>query len=265
MPRWSSVEAAAHRVPSSWRARPRSAPEGASSRSPRPGAPPDRWSLALPEALVRGFPETDSGDVDETACDDVFEMASGAAVTLLGPGLLNPDHAADLLDGGMPPLKGPVVIDALGSAYITRHPEGLHHLDGRAVLTLNHDELAHCLDVDAETVQDDPVGTSADLAARTRSVLFSGTPGRFVLTPEVTATASPRAAPGWARRARVTCRQGWSRGSSRVVRIPCRPPCGCGFLHGAAGDRLAQECGHVGFLAREIAAVVPRLLTWLSS
>src|SRR6187551_3451566 len=41
-------------------------------------------SLALPEALVRGFPETDSGDVDESASDDVFEMARGAAVTLLG-------------------------------------------------------------------------------------------------------------------------------------------------------------------------------------
>ena len=39
-----------------------------------------------------------------------------------------------------------------------------------------------------------------------------------------------------------------------VGRLPAR----------SRGDRLAQTDGRVGFLAREIAAVVPGLLTWLA-
>jgi ADP-dependent NAD(P)H-hydrate dehydratase len=222
-------------------------------------------SLALPEALVRGFPETDSGDVDESACDDVFEMARGAAVTLLGPGLLNPEHAADLLDGVVPRLEGPVVIDALGSAYITRHPEGLHHLDGRAVLTLNHDELAHCLDVEVNAVQDDPVRASADLAARTRSVVLCGGPEKFVLTPGGDCYRITEGGPGLGTSGSGDVQAGLVTGLLARGADPVQAAVWGAFLHGAAGDRLAQECGHVGFLAREIAGVVPRLLTWLST
>jgi hydroxyethylthiazole kinase-like uncharacterized protein yjeF len=222
-------------------------------------------SLALPEALVRGFPETDSGDLDETACDDVFEMARGAAVTLLGPGLLDPEHAADLLDGVVPRLEGPVVIDALGSAYITRRPEGLHHLDGLAVLTLNHDELAHCLDVDVETVQDDPVRTSADLAARTRSVVLCGGSEKFVLTPGGDCYRITEGGPGLGTSGSGDVQAGLVTGLLARGADPVQAAVWGAFLHGSAGDRLAQECGHVGFLAREIPGVVPRLLTWLSN
>jgi NAD(P)H-hydrate repair Nnr-like enzyme with NAD(P)H-hydrate dehydratase domain len=35
------------------------------------------------------------------------------------------------------------------------------------------------------------------------------------------------------------------------------------YLHAAAGDRLAQDRGRIGFLAREIPAIVPPLLSWL--
>ena len=133
-------------------------------------------SLAIPEALVRGFRETDSGDLDEAACDDVLDMASDATVTLLGPGLLSPEHAADLLAGVVPRLTGVVVIDALGSAFVTREPEALRPLAGRVVLTLNHDELAHTLGTDLERVQRDALSASAELVDRTQAVVLCGGP-----------------------------------------------------------------------------------------
>lgn len=221
-------------------------------------------SLALPEALVRGFPETDDGDVDETACDDVFEMASGASVTLLGPGLLNPEHAADLLDGVVPRLEGPVVIDALGSAYVTRRPEGLHHLGGRGVLTLNPDELAHTLGDRVEDVQDDPVRASAELAARAQSVVLCGGPEKLVLTPDGECFRITEGGPGLGTSGSGDVQAGIVTGLLARGADPVQAAVWGAFLHGAAGDRLAQECGHVGFLAREIAGIVPRLLTWLT-
>ena len=81
----------------------------------------------------------------------------------------------------------------------------------------------------------------------------------------MTATASPKAAPGWARRGSGDVQAGLVTGLLARGADPVQAAVWGAFLHGAAGDRLAQECGHVGFLAREIAGVVPRLLTWLST
>jgi hydroxyethylthiazole kinase-like uncharacterized protein yjeF len=220
-------------------------------------------SLALPEALVRGFPVTDSGDVDETACEDVSAMAEGASVTLLGPGLLDPDHAADLLEGVVPHLAGNVVIDALGSAYVTRHPDGLHHLGGTAVLTLNHDELAHTLGVEPETVAADPLECAVELAGRTRAVVLCGGPEKLVVPPEGDVYRISEGGPGLGTSGSGDVQAGLVTGLLARGADPLQAAVWGGYLHGAAGDRLAQTCGRVGFLAREIAGVVPGLLTWL--
>ena len=222
-------------------------------------------SVAVPEALVRGFPETDTGDVADNACDEVLEMARGAAVSLMGPGLLDPEHAADLLAGVVPHLDGNVVIDALGSAYVTRHPEGLRHLDGRGVLTLNHDELAHTLGEDLETVKDDPVGTAAALAERSQAVVLCGGPEKFVLSPGGDCYRITQGGPGLGTSGSGDVQAGLVTGLVARGAEPFQAAVWGAFLHGSAGDRLAQECGHVGFLAREIPGVVPRLLTWLGA
>jgi ADP-dependent NAD(P)H-hydrate dehydratase len=222
-------------------------------------------SVTLPEALVRGFPETETGDVDEAACDDVYEMARATEVTLLGPGLLHPDHAADLLQGVVPRLEGGVVIDALGSAFVTREPEGLHHLKGRVVLTLNHDELAHTLGVDIGSVQEDPRSAASALAARARAVVLCGGPQKLVLTPAGDCYRVSEGGPGLGTSGSGDVQAGLVTGLLARGAEPAQAAVWGAYLHGAAGDRLAQERGAIGFLAREIPGVVPRLLTWLSA
>jgi hydroxyethylthiazole kinase-like uncharacterized protein yjeF len=220
-------------------------------------------SLALPEALVRGFPETDTGDVDETACDDVFEMARGAAVTLLGPGLLDPEHAADLLEGVVPRLEGGVVIDALGSAFVTREPEVLRALEGQVILTLNHDELAHVLGVDVAAVDEDPRSAASELSARTRAVVLCGGSEKLIVTPEGSCYRVAEGGPGLGTSGSGDVQAGLVTGLLARGAKPDQAAVWGAYLHGAAGDRLAQEGGRIGFLAREIPAVVPPLLDWL--
>jgi ADP-dependent NAD(P)H-hydrate dehydratase len=222
-------------------------------------------SLALPEALVRGFPETDSGDLAEDACDDVHAMADGAAVTLVGPGLLDPDHAADLLAGVVPRLEGKVVIDALGTAFVTRDPEALRPLEGRIVVTVNHDELAHTLQVDQDEVSDDPAGAAAELAGRTRAVVLCGGSVKIVSTPDGDCYRITEGGPGLGTSGSGDVQAGLVTGLLARGAAPEQAAVWGAYLHGAAGDRLAQEVGRIGFLAREIPGVVPRLLSWLES
>ncbi|MGZ4493604.1 MAG: NAD(P)H-hydrate dehydratase [Nocardioides sp.] len=220
-------------------------------------------SLALPEALVRGFPETGSGDVDPAASDDVFEMARRASVTLLGPGLLDPGDAADLLDGIVPRLEGAAVIDALGSAYVTRNRAGVRHLEGRCVLTLNPDELAHTLDVDIDEVRDNPVDAGAELAATTGAVVLCGGSEKLVLTPDDDCFRVTAGGPGLGVSGSGDVQAGLVTGLLARGADPVQAAVWGAYLHGAAGDQLAAQVGHIGFLAREIPPVVPGLLTRL--
>jgi hydroxyethylthiazole kinase-like uncharacterized protein yjeF len=222
-------------------------------------------SQALPEAMVRGFPETTSGDVDATACDDVFEMADATHVTLLGPGLLNPDDAADLLAGVVPRLSSKVVIDALGTAFITRHRDGVQHLDGQCVLTLNHQELARTLELDDDVIDDDPAGAAAELARTTQAVVVCGGEEKHILTPDGEWYRVRVGGPGLGVSGSGDVQAGLVTGLVARGADPVQAAVWGAYLHGAAGDHLAEHVGQVGFLAREIPGVVPRLLDELTS
>src|SRR4051794_40591661 len=99
-------------------------------------------AVAVPEAQVLDLPEDDDGGIAAGAADRVVERADAADAALLGPGFGDPGATVALLEAVLPRLRVPVVLDALASAYLTEHPDGLHHLDGRAVLTVNPTELA---------------------------------------------------------------------------------------------------------------------------
>ena len=88
-------------------------------------------SVAVPEAMVCPLPETADGEIDPSAAGTVLDLAGDCAAVLLGPGLMDPDNAEALLAGIVPKLSCTVVVDAVGMAYLTAHPEGLGHLEGR--------------------------------------------------------------------------------------------------------------------------------------
>ncbi len=220
--------------------------------------------LALPEALVAGLPDDDAGDLSTTAAGDILDLAEGAAAVLLGPGLMDPDAASDLLAAVVPELDGPVVVDALGSAYVTHHPDGLHHLDGRCVLTVNPHELARTLRVDDSEVEADPVEATARLAKQARAVVLCGGTRKIVATPEGETWQVLEGGPGLGVAGSGDVQAGLVAGLLARGAEPAQAAVWAGFLHATAGDRLAEEVGPLGFLARELPAVAPRLLADLS-
>jgi NAD(P)H-hydrate repair Nnr-like enzyme with NAD(P)H-hydrate dehydratase domain len=79
-------------------------------------------SVALPEALVTELPETGQGEIASRAAEQVLDLAAGCDALLLGPGLLSPESASELLEAVVPRLDCSVVLDALALAYLTEHP-----------------------------------------------------------------------------------------------------------------------------------------------
>lgn len=221
-------------------------------------------ALALPEALVAGLPQDDSGDLDVSAAEEVVDLAGGAAAVLLGPGLMDPDAAADLLAAVVPGLTGPVVVDALGSAYVTGHPDGLHHLGGRCVLTVNPTELARTLQVEDAEVDEDPVGATCRLAQQARTVVLCGGTRKIVATPDGETWQVLEGGPGLGVAGSGDVQAGFVTGLLARGAEPAQAAVWGAYLHAAAGDRLADEVGPLGFLARELPGLAPRLLAELT-
>src|SRR5688572_20466357 len=125
---------------------------------------------SLPEARVRGLPETPDGALGPDAADAVRDLAENADAVLIGPGMADREATQAFAERLLPHLSGPLALDALGLASVTADEKCLHHLDGRVVLTPNPTEIAISLHVDDDAIEDDPAGAALELARRAWAV-----------------------------------------------------------------------------------------------
>ncbi len=221
-------------------------------------------AMALPEAGVQGVAEAGGGDPDRGSAEEIVRTAQGCACVLLGPGLLDPEAASELLAAVVPDLDGPVVVDALGSAYVTHHPGGLHHLDGRCVLTVNPTELSRTLGEDEDTVAEDLVGAARRLAEQARAVVLCGGPVKAIASPDGRAWLVTEGGPGLGVAGSGDVQAGYVAGLLARGAEPAQAAVWGAYLHAVSGDRLAGRVGPVGFLARELPALAPGLLAELT-
>jgi ADP-dependent NAD(P)H-hydrate dehydratase len=218
-------------------------------------------AIAVPEASVEALPVDEDGNLAVAAADVLAPWADGADVVLVGTGFSDPDASASLLHRLAPRLAGTVVVDALGSAFLTAHPDGLHHLEGRAVLCVNPTELAHTAGVEDE--DPDLAALAADVARRCRVVVLCGGTEKYVATPEGDSWLVQGGGPGLGVSGSGDVQAGIVAGLVARGAEPAQAATWGAYLHARAGERLAAEVGVVGYLARELPAQVPRILVEL--
>src|SRR4051794_15235826 len=141
-------------------------------------------ATALPEALVRALPESDSGAIRAEAADVVRELAEAADAVLIGPGMQDVDETQGFGDRLLPHLSGPVALDALGLASVTADVGCLRHLDARVVLTPNPTELAIALHIDEDELEKDPAAATLELAGRANAAVGLGGATSWIAAPD---------------------------------------------------------------------------------
>lgn len=220
--------------------------------------------VAVPESLAIGLPETSDGRLGTAAADTIVDAAESADVVLLGPGLPDVDTSLALMSEVVPRVSSTVVIDALASVYVTENPDGLHHLGGRCVLTVNPTELARILDRDDDEVSEDPLGAASDAARRLGAVVLCGGTEKGIAAPDGSAWLVQVGGPGLGVSGSGDVQSGIVAGLLARGAEPAQAAVWAAFLHGRAGEALAVSVGPVGFLARELPAQLPRLLAQLT-
>ncbi len=217
-------------------------------------------AIAMPEALVRGLPQTPDGDIAPEAADRILDLADGCAAVLLGPGMGDVEVVGELLARIVPQLDGTVVLDAAALAHASSSPDALARLAGRCVLTPNPHELALALDVEQEAVDADAAGHALRLARATGAVVSCGGPETTIAHPDGRLWLDASGGVGLAVSGSGDVHAGIVVGLAARGASPEQAAAWAAHLHGRAGDRLAADVGPLGFLAREVAAEVPRVL-----
>lgn len=220
--------------------------------------------VALPEAKVVGVPVSGHGGVAASAAAEVVSFAEGADALLVGPGFLDTDEAVSLLESSAKRLSGPMVVDALASAYLTAHPEGLHHLQGRVVLTVNPTELARTAGRDESEVERDPYDAALEVARASRVVVLCGGERKLLVTPDGESWLIEGGGQGLGVSGSGDVQAGVVAGLLARGAEPAQAAVWGGYLHARAGERLASSLGAVGFLARELPREVPAVLAELA-
>jgi hydroxyethylthiazole kinase-like uncharacterized protein yjeF len=216
----------------------------------------------LPEAAVHGLAEDRAGNIDPAAAPT--DLVGDADTVLVGPGFIDPKAAAALVAGLVRSLRATVVVDALASAFVTEGPERLAELAARFVLTMNPLELGKTLRRE-EGQSPDPAADAAELARRTGAVVLCGGTDKLVADPSGERWCIKVGGPGLGVSGSGDVQAGLVTGLVARGASPAQAAVWGGYLHGRAGDRLAETVGAVGFLAREIPAEVPGILTELAT
>ena len=216
--------------------------------------------VAVPEALVQGGPVAGSGDLAPGASGFVAELCPEAEAVLIGPGLLDPAGAADLVAACVPHVSTVLVLDALGLTWVTPDPSRVRDFAGRCVLSPNLAELALVLGEDADAVEADQAGATLRLAAATGAVVTSGGTTTWIATPEGALWRAEDGGPGLGVSGSGDVKAGIVLGLCARGADPAQAAVWGAYLHGAIGGRLASRYGPYGYLSRELPAEIPQAL-----
>ena len=214
----------------------------------------------LTEVILLPLPETRAGTVGPDAFEMIMEKFSWADAVAIGPGLGRDPETDALLLSLLQTERTPIVLDADGLTACAGNVSVLKRRKGETVLTPHTGELSRLLGVSAESIEEDRITAARDAAKAFRSTLV------LKGAPTITASAKGRCVvnstgnPGMATIGSGDVLTGvivslLAQGASAE-----EAAWGGAFVHGAAGDAVAQQFGERSLLAGDLLDALPGVL-----
>ena len=220
--------------------------------------------IAVPEARVYALPELTSGGLDPAAADRLAELANGCQAALIGPGLADTEAVQALLLRLLPQIQDTaLVLDAEAMIAAAGCHQELHTLRTCAVLTPHAGEMAGLLRMEKDAVAADPVRTAHRAAEHFRAVVALKGAETIIATRDGEVWCNRTGNVGLATSGSGDTLSGIIAGLAARGAEPAQAAAWGVYLHGSAGDRLAERVGPLGFLARELLAEIPALMAEL--
>jgi ADP-dependent NAD(P)H-hydrate dehydratase len=224
-----------------------------------------QMGLALPEALVIPLPETPDGHIGPDSREILRDRVGKCDAVLIGPGMINADSSAKITAGLLHCAPGPAfVLDAAALAHLRDSRESLATHNARIVITPHAGEMARLLEVSREDVVADPRRFAQEAASFLKCVVVLKGPETFVISPDGQGWIYKEGSVGLATSGSGDTLAGVIVGLLARGAPPEHAAQWGVYLHGEAGNRLARLRGRIGFLARELLAEIPSIMSGAS-
>lgn len=214
-------------------------------------------AVAFPEAGVLGLQENESGSVLASAAWRLKDEL-GAECIVIGPGFDDADETTELL-GRVVPMIGDesiVLLDAYALGALTHDSSLAEPLAGRLILTPNPTEAGLLLGREIDDLESDLL----ELADRFGAVIACQS---LIAAPTGDLWKVAAGGPGLGTSGSGDVLAGAIAGLVARGTEAAEAARWATYLHATAGDRLAEAVGPLGFLARELADQLPRILAEL--
>jgi hydroxyethylthiazole kinase-like uncharacterized protein yjeF len=217
--------------------------------------------VAIPECRVIGLAETEEGCIAAEEIGRILKWAGAAQSVLLGCGLQHGAPLDALLDALFAAkLEVPLVLDAAVLGSLADRAEALRSWPGGAMLLPHAGEMARLLGIAREEVGADPLSAARRAAETYGAVTLIKGEYSHVVAPDGRAVRYKGGGVGLATSGSGDTLAGIVGGLAARGADPFTAVCWGVYLHGEAGRMLGQRVGRVGFLARELLELVPRLM-----
>ncbi|MEJ7935599.1 NAD(P)H-hydrate dehydratase [Sphingobium sp. AN558] len=219
--------------------------------------------VLVPEAAMIALPMRDDGEIAPEAIAKLQDRIPRCDLLLVGPGMSPTAETGELVTGLMALSPPALLLDAAALTCV-----GLDELAEAStrmplILTPNGDEMARLAGCSADTVAEDPCAVVIDIAQRTGAIIALKGPETWIAAPDGTLLHYTGGCQGLGTGGSGDVLAGLIGG---LVARGAFPFVAAGWgvnVHGEAGSLASRNIGSLGFLARELLPMVPRLLDTL--
>ncbi|PYT00241.1 MAG: NAD(P)H-hydrate dehydratase [Acidobacteria bacterium] len=222
-------------------------------------------AASVPESRVFALPETKTGKLAKAACARLEEQIGEAQTVCIGPGMIEDESVVRFVVEALRLCECvPVLLDAGAIACLGGSVKLLHTLGGRAVVTPNAEELADIYGEEKEKIKRAPLESARRAARDFRAVVVLKGRETFVASPAGEVYVNRAGGVGLATSGAGDVLAGVIAGLFARGAEPLRAAAWGVYVHALAGERLTKRLGPLGFLARELLAEIPPVLSELS-
>lgn len=220
---------------------------------------------SLPELITKPAPETSIGTFGLVSAAEIFESLPQKSAVVFGPGMGRNNEIQELLGVFLEQVKVPVIIDADGLNALAERTDILKKAKVPVVLTPHPGEMGRLLKEPAAKIQENRL-ESAGMFAQTYGVwvvlkgyrtVIAGPQGQIYVNP----TGGPALASAGTGDV-LAGMMGALVGQVKEIDIG-HALCAAVYLHGLAGEKVAEEIGEISCKAGDVIEALPKILKGL--
>ncbi len=216
--------------------------------------------VKLTEVMTEPLPETPKQTLSLRAFSSIRRLCENKSAVIIGPGVGTFKETQSLILKLINTLSLPIILDADGLTALATQPKILPTTNRSLILTPHPGEMARLIRSNAKEVQEDRIGVSRSFSQSHHVYLVLKGHRTLIATPKGEVFINPTGNPGMASGGTGDVLTGMIGGlicqgvdvlQSLQISV---------YLHGLAGDRMAQEMGEKSLVATDIIKKIPALL-----